>query len=350
LDPTLWTDDAGHSPPSYWDGTKYVFNSGPSGGPDQYIICNRAAVSGEFASATMNNLASMAGTVTGATVVEFLNTNAPAAPYWKPTSGTVAAGSYPWNTGTLSGGERLKVIGSSQFSSGYAYDFTVTPLAAPVAPNETISCAEYSSNNAVTPVITQSGSPVTGSTLAIVSSAGNGAASVSGSSLLYTPNDGYFGPDSFTYTATYNGDTSNVATVTVNVTPAVCDEIGRTTKAVASAYYRTRIQDCRLMMGEKRCLVADFNGVISSARKVASVVWKCDFGYIAQMSRARIQPDNRSAAVDILANWIGDSVLQCAATLDNGEVYMQMFRVDVSGDPIFMPAVSGNGPTVLAAP
>jgi len=223
-------------------------------------------------------------------------------------------------------------------------------MPAPVAPNESIICAEYSSNNAVTPVITESGSPVTGSTLAIVSSAGNGAASVSGSSLLYTPNDGYFGPDSFTYTATYNGDTSNVATVTVNVTPAVCDEIGRTTKAVASAYYRTRIQDCRLMMGEKRCLVADFNGVISSARKVASVVWKCDFGYIAQMSRARIQPDNRSAAVDILANWIGDSVLQCAATLDNGEVYMQMFRVDVSGDPIFMPAVSGNGPTVLTAP
>lgn len=130
----------------------------------------------------------------------------------------------------------------------------------------------------------------------------------------------------------------------------LCDEIGRTSRAVGSAYYRTRIHDCRLMMGEKRCLVVDFNGVISSARTVASIVWRCDFGYIAQMSNARIQSDNRSAAVDILANWIGDSVLQCAATLDNGEVYMQMFRVDVSGDPIFMPAVSGNGPTVLTAP
>lgn len=130
----------------------------------------------------------------------------------------------------------------------------------------------------------------------------------------------------------------------------VCDEIGRTSKAVASAYYRTRIHDVRLMMGEKRCLVADFNGAISSARAIASIVWRCDFGYIAQMSNARIQAGNRSAAVDIIANWIGDSVMQCAATLDNGEVYMQMFRVDVSGDPIFMPAVSGNGPTILTAP
>lgn len=129
-----------------------------------------------------------------------------------------------------------------------------------------------------------------------------------------------------------------------------CDEIGRTTRAVASAYYRTRVHDTRLMMGEKRCLVADFSGVISKARTIVSVTWRCDFGYIAQMSNARIQPDARSAAVDILANWIGDSILRCEATLDNGEIYIQPFRVSVSGDPIFMPAMSGNGPTVLTAP
>lgn len=178
----------------------------------------------------------------------------------------------------------------------------------------------------------------------------HGTLTVSGIDIAYTPADGYFGTDSFTYQGVYGGQESTVGTVSITVTPASCDEIGRTTKAVASAYYRTRVQDCRLVMGEKRCLVADFNGVISSARKVVSVVWKCDFGYVAQMSRARIQPDNRSVAVDIIANWIGDSVMQCAATLDNGEIYMQMFRVDVSGDPIFMPAVSGNGPTILTAP
>lgn len=220
----------------------------------------------------------------------------------------------------------------------------------PVAPNESITCGEYSSGNKVTPVITQGGSPVTPSSLAINSAASNGTASVNGNALSYTPNDGFFGTDSFTYTATYNGNASNIATVIVTVAPAACDEIGRTSKAVASAYYRTRVQDVRLMMGEKRCLVASFNGVISTARTIKSVVWRCDFGYIAQMSRARIQPDNRSVAVDIIANWIGDSIIRAEATLDNGEIYIQPFHIDVSGDPIFMPAVSGNGPTILTAP
>lgn len=132
--------------------------------------------------------------------------------------------------------------------------------------------------------------------------------------------------------------------------PPDCDEIGRTSKAVASAYYRTRVHDVRLLMGEKRCLVADFNGVISKARSIVSVVWRCDFGYIAQMSNARIQQTKRSSAVDIIANWIGDSIIRCEAKLDNGEIYVQSFHIDVSGDPIFMPAVTGNGPTILTAP
>lgn len=140
--------------------------------------------------------------------------------------------------------------------------------------------------------------------------------------------------------------------VEVSAPPPVtdCDEIGPATKATASAYYLTRVQDVRLMMGTKRCLVAGFNGAISATRTIASVKWRCDFGYIAQMANARIQSDARSAAVDVLANWIGDSIIRCEATLDNGEIYIQPFHVSVSGDPIFMPAVGGNGPTELTAP
>lgn len=223
-----------------------------------------------------------------------------------------------------------------------------TPV--PVSPDESITCVQGSSNNSVTPVITQSGSPVAPDSLTVVTQPAHGSASVDGVSLLYTPSASYFGTDSFTYKATVSGIDWNVGTVTATVTPAACDEIGRTTRAVASAYYRTRVHDTRLMMGEKRCLVADFSGVISKARTIVSVTWRCDFGYIAQMSRARIQPGGRSAAVDVVANWIGDSIIRCEATLDNGEVYVQPFRVSVTGDPIFMPAVSGNGPTVLTAP
>lgn len=132
--------------------------------------------------------------------------------------------------------------------------------------------------------------------------------------------------------------------------PPDCAEIGNATRANASAHYRTRIEAVRLMMGERRCLVANFGGAISAARTITSVTWRCDFGYIAQMANARIQSDKRSVAVDLLANWIGDSIIRCEATMDNGEVYIQPFHVSVSGDPIFMPAVSGNGPTVLTAP
>jgi hypothetical protein len=103
------------------------------------------------------------------------------------------------------------------------------------------------------------------------------------------------------------------------------------------------------MLGEKRCLVANFNGAISAARTIVQAAWRTPYGYIAIMSNARIQPDARSAAVDIQANWIGDEILKCEATLDNGEVYVQPFRVDVSGDPLFLPSQSNAGPTELVA-
>ena len=65
-------------------------------------------------------------------------------------------------------------------------------------------------------------------TVAIGSAAANGSATVDGLSIGYTPNAGYLGPDSFTYTLTdQNGNTS---TATVNVTvfanepPAAVDD------------------------------------------------------------------------------------------------------------------------------
>lgn len=128
-----------------------------------------------------------------------------------------------------------------------------------------------------------------------------------------------------------------------------CDEIGRVSKANASAYYRTRVHDTRLMLGEKRCLVANFNGAIAAARTIASVKWRTFAGYVAIMADARIQSDQRSTAVDVTANWIGDASIRCEATLDNGEVYIQPFRVSVSGDPIYLPVQTTVGPLELTA-
>jgi hypothetical protein len=116
---------------------------------------------------------------------------------------------------------------------------------------------------------------------------------------------------------------------------ADCDEIGTASRANASAHYRTRVHDVRLMTGEKRCLVANFNGAFGSARTISSATWRCDNPTIGAMSNARIQSDSRSSAVDLTARWIGETFIRCEATLDNDEVYIQPFHIDVSGDSLF---------------
>lgn len=54
-------------------------------------------------------------------------------------------------------------------------------------------------------------------TITVEEGASHGIAIVVGGQLFYTPNEGYAGPDSFTYTVTNNGGTSNTAAATVTV-------------------------------------------------------------------------------------------------------------------------------------
>jgi YD repeat-containing protein len=55
------------------------------------------------------------------------------------------------------------------------------------------------------------------SSLAVAAGPSHGSASISGSNATYTPNSGYYGSDSFTYTATGPGGTSSAATISVSV-------------------------------------------------------------------------------------------------------------------------------------
>jgi hypothetical protein len=67
----------------------------------------------------------------------------------------------------------------------------------------------------------------TASAVAVADAPGHGAASASGTAITYTPDAGYFGTDSFTYTASNAVGTSAPATVTVTVTapPITIDSI-----------------------------------------------------------------------------------------------------------------------------
>lgn len=148
--PLLWTDDSGNCPPSYWDGTKYVFNTGGTGIAEQTITLNSAATAGDIAAATFDNLAPIVGTEGGfgQGIIQLVDTNLPDSPYYSNTDDTASIGSWAITTNALNGGEMLQFFANSQFSSGYAYDFTLTPTGDPTPPvggcfwTDFVGCAE----------------------------------------------------------------------------------------------------------------------------------------------------------------------------------------------------------------
>src|ERR1700741_2609083 len=78
--------------------------------------------------------------------------------------------------------------------------------------------------------------------------------------------------------AGYSVEWNMTATVVMSFTPLVwvqpaCDEVGYVTRARISAYQRNRTSVANLVRGEQRCLIADFNGVLSASRSIVSGVW-----------------------------------------------------------------------------
>ena len=134
------------------------------------------------------------------------------------------------------------------------------------------------------------------------------------------------------------------------MTTLPCDELGRVTRVYASGYNRTRVHDGRLVRGESRCLLVNFNGAISASRTITSVTWRCADPSVVVMSNARIQTGARSVAVDVRANLPCDTAVKCEATLDNGERYMQLIRLAVMDSPWFGDETTAPGPTTLTSP
>ncbi|WP_180977433.1 putative Ig domain-containing protein [Janthinobacterium sp. ROICE36] len=104
--------------------------------------------------------------------------------------------------------------GSGPYMGSRAYSVTVANLA-PIAANVSATVA-YGSGATVMPLSLSGGAATS---VALASAASHGTATVSGTSISYTPTAGYSGPDSFTYTASNSGGTSAQATVTITVTP-----------------------------------------------------------------------------------------------------------------------------------
>ncbi len=118
-------------------------------------------------------------------------------------------------------GRLISATSASALTTSYTYDAagnrtqTVTQAGVPVANAVAVTVTADSTNNPVTLNVTGSYTSV-----AVPSpGASHGTATASGTTITYTPNSGYAGPDSFTYTATNSSGTSGPASVQVAVAP-----------------------------------------------------------------------------------------------------------------------------------
>jgi hypothetical protein len=141
----------------------------------------------------------------------------------------------------------------------------VTPAAPTVAGKSGVAVAYNSAGTAV-----DLSGAITGvhSSIALASGPAHGTTSVSGDTITYTPAPGYYGADSFTYTATGPGGTSPPARVSLTVvTPAVPTVAGRSGIAIAYNSTGTAIDLSGLVSGVHSSIAASapLHGTVSVA-------------------------------------------------------------------------------------
>jgi hypothetical protein len=155
------------------------------------------------------------------------------------------------------------------------------------------------------------------------------------------------GTDISVQIAAGSGCASDTVTVEPTAAPAVdpCEEYGRVTRAYVSGYQLNRVHKSSLLCGATRCLALNFNGAISASRSIVSAEFKCNQPFAVVMSNPQITTDGRECHCTIYAQNQGTSLIQANATLDNGDVYNQLFVVNVS-----RPAYFQNDPVPVTGP
>ena len=167
---------------------------------------------------TVSSISPASGAASGGTTVIITGTNlsgatavtfgATAATGYTINSATQITATAPAGTGTVD--VRVTTTGGTSATSA-ADQFSYQTK--PIASNSTASVAYGSSANPIN--LTLSGSAAT--SVAVVTAAIHGTATVSGTTISYTPTAGYAGSDSFGYTASNGNGTSAQATVTITV-------------------------------------------------------------------------------------------------------------------------------------
>ena len=123
---------------------------------------------------------------------------------------------------------------------------------------------------------------------------------------------------------------------------------GRETRAYVSAYDRSRVHQSRLYRFEKRRLVANFGALLGNDRLIRCATWSIDRPEIGVMSDPQISDDARETSVMFAAQLGGWATVRCQITLDSGEQYAQVFRINVRQASWFVDdAPISNGPFSL---
>jgi len=231
--PNNWSDGT-QSPPACWNGTSYVASATQGDYVEIFLTFIGSYTGSDTLGFTYAN-ATTAGTPADGSSIIYLSPTPGDRTLLQPTGNNGGTEAYAVPTGLTQ--LQVQLLPGSAGEALGTNTVTVTPPAppTPVASDETISVASNSNNNSVTTSVTQDGSPVD-ATLAIASQATNGSAFVLDGAIVYTPNVFYHGPDSFTYTGTYDGNTSAPATVSVAVVPTnyncECSETDYPTKTL----------------------------------------------------------------------------------------------------------------------
>lgn len=121
----------------------------------------------------------------------------------------------------------------------------------------------------------------------------------------------------------------------------------RNTTAYVSAYERDRVHLTRMYAYEKCRLMADFNGAIEPERSIVSATWQTQYTNSAVMSDA--EATARTTSILIGSQYAGPSIIKCTVTLDDGQLRVQQFRIEVLAQPIYLGDAWVSGPLSLTA-
>ena len=183
--------------------------------------------------------ATLPGGVVASAYNQSLSSSGGIAPYtYAIASGTLPTGVSLTPTGVISGtptaaGSYTFVVRSTD-DAGYTATQSYTVAISEAVPVAVADTANTLAQQPVTIAVTSNDSGVI-TAVALAGAPAHGTAVVTGLSVVYTPANGYFGSDSFTYTVSGPGGTSAPATVTITVAalpvPVVQPRVALTTLA-----------------------------------------------------------------------------------------------------------------------